>query len=732
MPVERSAIFLVNLVQDVNILRPLVFMATRDFGMPSTLLVSHKFAGRDLFGIWQNELQEIAAATGARVDYFDSDWEAHQFLTGQGVIFAASESHLHNHSTTHDVFRHCPPGYVRVTLQHGFECVGFRHSADHIRVHGPSASFGADYVCAWSGLEGLASMSPSQFPKLVVTGPTSVLQLPQGTPRPIKGNPGIVCENLHSVRLNAAGDFKMEFVDAFSAFSKRLSEAGRKVALRPHPGGQYSLKSNVPLPPNATIENSPMYRLDLRRYAYGISAPSSVLVDMLIAGIPTAVWRDFDRRIDSDAYAGLATVSTPDEWFDFARSAASDPQPFLELQRQFLERQNLILEPEAVYGRFAELFQTVLRAEVRPAGSVAERERILFVANARVPTLQLSFERPLAPLVARGEIRTELLTETELAKASSDSSDGVSIESWLDQFGPSTIIFCRYSGPNSESIVEWAKSRKVPIIYHIDDDLLNVPAELGERKRAFHSSPQRLQAVRDLLRSADLVYASTDALARKLRKEFPGVPLVTGAIYCPGSVVRRPRRGRARKIGYMASADHAHNLGPILPAIEQLLERNPDIRFEFFGSIPVPPSLERFSDRISTAPPIRDYGNFLSEFANSDWDVGICPLSAIPFNLYKADTKWVEYSSVGAAVVASRNTAYDKCCADGCGLLAEGTEEWLDALERVIENGDERVKMVERAQRKLEREYGESRLRSQVLDVIDKAHRVMARRPCTG
>jgi len=146
----------------------------------------------------------------------------------------------------------------------------------------------------------------------------------------------------------------------------------------------------------------------------------------------------------------------------------------------------------------------------------------------------------------------------------------------------------------------------------------------------------------------------------------------------------------------------------------------------------VPPSLERFSDRISTAPPIRDYGNFLSEFANSDWDVGICPLSAIPFNLYKADTKWVEYSSVGAAVVASRNTAYDKCCADGCGLLAEGTEEWLDALERVIENGDERVKMVERAQRKLEREYGESRLRSQVLDVIDKAHRVMARRPCTG
>jgi hypothetical protein len=37
---NRTAVFLINLVQDVNIVRPLVFMATRDFGLNALLLVS--------------------------------------------------------------------------------------------------------------------------------------------------------------------------------------------------------------------------------------------------------------------------------------------------------------------------------------------------------------------------------------------------------------------------------------------------------------------------------------------------------------------------------------------------------------------------------------------------------------------------------------------------------------------------------------------------------------------
>jgi glycosyltransferase involved in cell wall biosynthesis len=726
MQSTRKAVFLINLVQDVNILRPLVYMATRDFGLDALLLVSTKFTGRDLFGIWQRELEQICAETAANLRFFSSDWEVNGSLTGEGLIFAASESHLPNHVTTHSIFRHAPASFLKVTLQHGFECVGFRHSADHVRAHGPTASFGADIVCAWQAPEHLISMSRSQRSKLLVTGPTAVLQMPVGKVKRESNAPGIICENLHSVRLNGAGDFKTEFVGAFDEFCRLLIEIGGEVVLRPHPGGQYVLKNKVPLPPNARINNAPMYRVDLREFGYGISAPSSVLIDMLLAGIPTAVWRDNAGGMDADNYAGLTTVSSPRDWLEFSKQAAADPESFLEIQRRFLERQAMPLEPQEVFTRYSELFQTARRMEVRPAAFSPERERILFVANANVPTLQLSFEKPLAPLVARGEITIDLLTEQELRDQPGVLGDEATETAWierrLDAFDPSILIFCRYSGPASGAMIGWARKNNIPIIYHIDDDLLAIPAEIGQRKFELHNAPERLSTVRSLLTSANLVYASTENLRQRLMGYFPTLRIVSGHIYCSGSVLRRPAAAKmARKVGYMASADHAHNLQMVLGAIERLLELNPHVQFELFGSIAVPAELKRFGDRVTTALPIADYTTFLQEFAGREWDVGICPLVPIDFNLMKANTKWVEYTSCGAAVIASRGTVYDECCADSCGILAATEEEWLSALDHLVNDDEARLAMIHRAQDKLEREYHIGRLRDQVLDVISKS-----------
>jgi hypothetical protein len=282
-------------------------------------------------------------------------------------LFAASESHLSNHVTTHSVFRHAPATYLKVTLQHGFECVGFRHSNDHVRAHGATASFGADILCAWTDGERLASMAPSQRGKVVVTGPTAVLQLPSG-PVEREGPPrGLICENLHSVRFRGEPGARAEFVGTFDKFCRKMSRRKRRVALRPHPGGQFVLRHRVAVPANADIENAPLYRIDLRQFSYGISAPSSILIDMLLAGIPTAVWRDREHGLDSTHYAGLTTVTSATEWADFARAAEDDPAPFLALQERFLGSQDMPLDPADVFARFAELFAAAERAaDARP------------------------------------------------------------------------------------------------------------------------------------------------------------------------------------------------------------------------------------------------------------------------------------------------------------------------------------------------------------------------------
>lgn len=355
--VHIEAAFIINLVQDLNILRPLAILAKRDFGFAVKFLVASKFTSRDVSGIWAQELALLVSETGAHTFVFEYEHEALGVLTNHGLLFAASESNLPGHSVPHEVFRISPPSYLRVTLQHGFECVGFRHSVAHIHAHGPHASFAADIVCAWFDTKYLNATARSQSAKVRVTGPAAVLQQYRDPIERSADSPGLVCENLHSVRMNALGDLKAEFVDVFGAFcSAIISSNGGRVALRPHPGGQYTVRNQVTLPSNVALENAPIYRTDLRKFAFGISAPSSVLLDMVLAGIPTAVWRDGEGRLDTDNYSDLPSVSTVSDWVAFAAAARVEPEQFTSANQAFLRRFGVLTDPQEVYASYASIF----------------------------------------------------------------------------------------------------------------------------------------------------------------------------------------------------------------------------------------------------------------------------------------------------------------------------------------------------------------------------------------
>src|SRR5690349_15623835 len=147
----RSAIFLVNLVQDINVLRPLIFMAAREFGLNTEVLVSNQFNKRDPAAMWQRELTEIANDTDSTIVTFENEPQTLQFLQGKGgILLAGSESNLSAHSPTHNVFRLAPPSFLKITLQHGIKCVGFLQNREHDRAHGREVAFAADIVCGWA------------------------------------------------------------------------------------------------------------------------------------------------------------------------------------------------------------------------------------------------------------------------------------------------------------------------------------------------------------------------------------------------------------------------------------------------------------------------------------------------------------------------------------------------------------------------------------------------------
>lgn len=351
----KTVAFLYNLVQDANILRGLVYLTARETDARIVLLVSQGFLKRDLQLIWQEELAALAADVGASMFLYATPNEACAALAGGcGLIFAASESKLAAHCETSDVFRAAPPEYLRITLQHGLECVGFLQSREHVLSHGRNISFAADIVCSWLEPESLTSLVASERSKLVVTGPPFLLQRSVAR-EPANDAVGLVCENMHSVRLRASGDHKSAFMDIFFAFCAKLAEKGERVTLRPHPGGQYVLKNKVALPSNVALNMLPLYSAGLEHYLFGISAPSTIVFDLILAGVPVGVWRDAGGVMDASAYDGLTEISTLDDWLAFERDIRLRPDMILARQDAFLRRLAMPTDPQEIYRRFARL-----------------------------------------------------------------------------------------------------------------------------------------------------------------------------------------------------------------------------------------------------------------------------------------------------------------------------------------------------------------------------------------
>jgi len=738
MPRPSCGVFLFDLIQDVSVLRPIVRILAAETDLSLSLLVSGPFKRRDKSGTWYAELEELAEHTGARIDQFDSPFAAVQHLQGaRGLLFSASESNLPAHATNHNVFLAAPPAFTRITVQHGHECVGFNQNREQTVAHGSAVRFAADVVCGWAPIEQMRHLCPSERSKYFELGPPIVLNrlIDRSLPKS-ELQTGLICENLHSVRMRTTGSFQMTYLETLLAFAGAQTREGRQVALRPHPGGQFVLKNKIPLPDNVVLANNPMFKTDLQRFSYGISAPSSVLIDMVLARIPTAVWVDANSIIDTSGYAGLTTVTTIEDWKAFADAAVRDPEPILARQALFLRRTALDVSPALVRDRLLGLVRGSLsqdRPNLESKAAAGPPARVLLVANGVIPTLHISFLKPLHALEQAGAVSLRVLTEKDILQAAGRGKDrdpargSAFALSQIEEFQPDVAVFCRYSGPDVEPMVTRLKAANVPVVFHIDDDLLHVPRELGEKKFIEHNRVERTSAVRHLIDHADFVYCSTPRLRERLAEMGFERELYAGKIYCSRDIVTEAEIRPVRTIGFMGN-DKTPELMGLVPVIADILARYPDVRFELFGSMAMPEELAVFGERAVAFPPIGDYDLFVEKFHEMRWDIGLCPLHPTLFNVVKADTKWVDYTSIGTAVVASRGTAYDNCCDGGCGLLVETTQEWREALQSLIESPQARYDLVRAAQTKVGEHYSLENLTRQVLNVFDEAQKQVWRR----
>lgn len=330
-------------------------------------------------------------------------------------------------------------------------------------------------------------------------------------------------------------------------------------------------------------------------------------------------------------------------------------------------------------------------------------------------TQRISFEQPFATTDAEDNVRIAF---------AGDPKDGEAVSRSFAEHGPDLLILSRYTSVRGSDWISMARVAGIPVIFHIDDDLLAVPSSLGAAKHSAYNSPERLRALRTNIDNSDLVYASTRALAKRLLEHGVTTPIVAGDIYCsvaPEEVGALIAPATGPVVGYMGTGGHSADLAMILPAICDVMEAVPSLQFEVFGTIDKPPQLSRFGRRVRHLSPVADYSEFIPYLRSLGWWIGLAPLEDNPFNRCKADTKWVEYSLAGMAVIASDLPVYERACAGNAGILASTNDDWSVALLTLLHRPDLRHEMIETSQQRLRQSYTHEILHKQVMDIVSKA-----------
>lgn len=354
-------------------------------------------------------------------------------------------------------------------------------------------------------------------------------------------------------------------------------------------------------------------------------------------------------------------------------------------------------------------------------GNQSKKTILIFVENLNA-TYYLSFHYVLEILHQQGEIDFAVLSSKTILNYLNKQSYQIDsfINNVLEDIDPQTVIFSRYGLPYGKLIWQTCQEKQINTIYHIDDDLLNIPSSLGQKIQKQHGNQEVVQEREYLLSYVDLIYASTDYLNRTLAKRFPQQQVFSG-IYAPylGSLINKSKflNSNDFTIGYMGSKGHINDLKMIAPAIARILNEYPQMKFETFGTISVPDELKVFSNRITSHKVKLNYSQFLQKLYELNWDIGLAPLENTEFNQCKAPTKFIEYAACDIPTIASNVNVYNRFVDSEEVILAEPSQ-WYEKIKLSIENSDLRKMLLNNAKARCENEFNLEILEKQVCQVI--------------
>lgn len=269
----------------------------------------------------------------------------------------------------------------------------------------------------------------------------------------------------------------------------------------------------------------------------------------------------------------------------------------------------------------------------------------------------------------------------------------------LDQVANADVlIMSRNTDPAQNRAWQYACQLGKPIIYELDDNLFDLPADSAVG--AYHRDPERMNQLAAYIRSANLVRVYSTTLQRRLAELNSNIVQVEGLVDWKLVPPRLPHHRSPEQVWIVyATSRLVDELAEIfIDATTRLLDEYDD-RIKLFLWGCRPPRLTGYRN-VQFLNYVADYDRFFRKFAAAGFDIGLAPLPADVFHLSKSNNKFREYAAAGIAGIYSNVLVYSECVQNNVtGVLVENrSDAWYDALIRLIEAADWRRRIQMQAQ----------------------------------
>lgn len=232
-----------------------------------------------------------------------------------------------------------------------------------------------------------------------------------------------------------------------------------------------------------------------------------------------------------------------------------------------------------------------------------------------------------------------------------------------------------------------AKASGQILVNDLDDWYWGLSPSNGAFKASHpkHNPQENTNHYRSVMARSSMVTTSTPYLAERLRRWVQcEITILPNCIDTQNFTPWEHTDTEVPLVGWVGSTGHRSGDLEILRGILEPMARRGEIRLHHSGHMPGAPSYAEAigadPELVSTLPMAspQDYPNLLR------FDVGLVPLTDMPFNRAKSAIKGLEYSAAGIPFVASKLDAYEQLQQEhGVGRLARKPTQWIRHLNEL-------------------------------------------------